>query len=318
MNEWENSMKKKKLPIVIDNYVKTECWTQLLLSIIQTGEYASAWIAAHIGIFGIEDLSCWYGNTTKTFSYRNALDILNFNEVDFLSIHPKDIITFLHNEIDNGNYVVLDNYVVLELIEEYETQNFTYIHEFLIFGYDDEKKLFYTSVFKKAINRFVEETITYDKMQGLYSNSFRHFGDPANAESFIYWSRNNYLISRVSLRDDYIPDGCEYDFLQNLIIEMNGAECTSVQYDNNRNVLLQERQYIGISCLIAAEKRLSVLLNDRHFIEKDTDIVYNDLLGRLANKLAADFYKLYEHRLIIMKSLYWFYSSTSVMQAPES
>ena len=129
-------MAEKKMPIVIDNYIKSECWTQLLLSIIQTSEHAPAWIASHIGIFGLDDMSCWYGNLSKIFSYRNTLDILNFEEVNIWDVTPDSVIEFLHEEIDK------ENYIVLELKHKANNKKGYWIHEQLIFGYDDNKKVF--------------------------------------------------------------------------------------------------------------------------------------------------------------------------------
>ena len=305
-------MAEKKLPIIIDNYVKSECWTQLLLSIIQTSEYAPAWIAAHIGIVGLEDMACWYGNLSKIFSYRNALDILNFEEVNIWNVKPESIVEFIKREIN------AENYIVVELKHLSQNQNGYWIHEQLIFGYDDEKNVFYGSALNNKTGSFIEITITYDELELLYLDSYRHFKDPVNKNDFIYWSRSNFLISRVSLREDYTPHGCEYDFLQNIIIEADGKEYISVQYDSNQNILKEQKTYTGVACLIAAENRINTLLNDRHFIEKDTDIEYHDLFGRLSYKLAKDFYKLYEHRMIILNSLRWFYTATGVKNYSDS
>ena len=305
-------MAQKKLPIVIDNYVKSECWTQILLSIIQTSKAAPAWIAAHIGIIGTEEMDYNYGNLSKIFSYRNALDILNFEEVSIWNIKPENIVEYLKSEID------ADNYMIVELKHESDDKQKYWIHEQLIFGHDDEQQALFGSVLDNKKGKFVEISISYNEMKDLYSNSYEHFKDPQNINDFIYWSRSNFLISRVRLKKDYVPQGCEYDLLQNIVIEADGKEFTSVQYDSNRNILSHKTTYSGIACLIAAEKRIEKLLQDRYFIEKDTDIEYNDLFGQLAKKLAKDLYKLYEHRKMILDSLYWFYSVTKVINPEDS
>lgn len=299
-------MAKKILPIVIDNYVKSECWTQLLLSIIQTSEHAPAWIASHIGIIGLDDMSCWYGNLSKVFSYRDALDILNFEEVNIWDVKPGNVIEFLHREINNGNYIIL------ELKRSYNDYKDYHIHEQLVFGYDDQNRVFYGSILNGQTGSFDEITITYDELALVYSDSYKHFKDPCNKDDFIFWSRSNFLISRVNLRKDYVPHGCEYDFLQNLVIEADGKEYRSVQRDNDKNVISDRKMYTGVACLLAAEQYMDRLLNERHFVDKDTDIEYNDLFGRLSFKLAKDFYKLYEHRMIVLNSLYWFYTVTGL------
>ena len=304
-------MAEKKLPIVIDNYIRSECWTQILFSIIQTSENAPAWIASHIGIIGAEDMGCWYGNLSKIFSYRNALDILNVEEVNIWNVKPEKIVDFLLGEIDD------DNYIVVELKRRADNDKGYQIHEQLIFGYDDEMQLFYGSILGEN-GIFKEITISFDEMYLLYQESYHHFQDPANKEEFIYWSRSNFLITRMCLRNDYRPQGCTYDFLQNMVIEADGKEHITLQYDGNKNIMLEKRMYSGVACLLAAEKRMDALLHDRHFIDKDTDIEYNDLFGQLAFKLAKDFYKLYEHRKIILQSLYWFYEITGVQSHQNS
>lgn len=305
-------MAEKKLPIVINNYVKSECWTQLLLSIIQTSEHAPAWIASHIGIIGLDDMSCWYGNLSKIFSYRDTLDILNFEEVNIWNIPPDNIVDFLHDEINKENYIVLELKHIVNEAKEYQ------IHEQLIFGYDDDKQVFYGSVLNSKTGSFIEISITYDDLISIYSDSYEHFKDPCNKDDFIFWSRSNFLISRINLRKDYLPHGCEYDLLQNIIIEADGKEHTSIQYDSEKNVVLERKMYNGVACLLAAEQYLDRLWNERHFVDKDTDVEYNDLFGRLSFKLAKDFYKLYEHRRLILDSLRWFYSTTGVIEPSDS
>ena len=306
-------MIKKKLPIVIDNYVKSECWTNLLLSIIQTSEYASAWIASHLGIIGVDDMKCWYGNLSKIFSYRDCLDILNFEEVNIWSVPTDSVVEFIRKEINK------ENYIVVELKhEDSATEKGYWIHEQLIFGYDDEKRELYGSVLNNQTGSFIEISITYDDFISTYRNSYEHFKDPGNKDDFIYWSRSNFLISRISLRKDYFPHGCEYDFLQNLIIEADGKVYTSTQYDSEKNVVSERKMYNGAACLLAGEQYMEVLWHDRHFVDKDTDIEYNDLFGRLSFKLAKDIYKLYEHRKIILDSLHWFYTITGVTDPLDS
>lgn len=299
-------MAEKKLPIVIDNYVKSECWTQLLLSIIQTSEHAPAWIASHIGIIGLDDMSCWYGNLSKIFSYRDTLDILNFEEVNIWNVTPDSVIDFLHEEIDK------ENYIVLELKRKSNNKKGYWIHEQLIFGYDDDKKVFYGSILNNKTGSFIEISITYDELVATYSDSYEHFKNPCNKDDFIFWSRSNFLVSRISLRSDYVPHGCEYDLMQSIVIEADGKEYTSIQYDSDKNIISDRKMYTGVACLLAAEQYMDKLWNERHFVDKDTDIEYNDLFGRLSFKLAKDFYKLYEHRIIILNSLRWFYTATEV------
>lgn len=299
-------MAEKKLPIVIDNYVKSECWTQLLLSIIQTSEHAPAWIASHIGIIGLDDMSCWYGNLSKIFSYRNALDVIDFEEVNIFDVQPESVVEFVHREIDD------ENYIVLELKHNNIDSNGYGIHEQLIFGYDDEKRIFYGSILNGYTGAFEEIPISYDKLALMYSDSYKHFKHPMNKNDFIFWSRNNFLISRLKLKKDYEPYGCEYDLIQNLVIEKDGKECNFVQFDKEMNIISEKRMYTGISCLIAAEHYLSKLWNDRHFVDKDTDIEYNDLFGSLTYNLSRNFYKLYEHRKIILDSVRWFYNKIEI------
>ena len=302
-------MAKKILPIVTkDNHVKSECWTNLILSIIQTSEHYQAWLASHIGIFGTDDNSCWYGNLSKIFSYRDSFDILNFEEVNIWSVPPENIISFLHNELDQENYVILEFKHIVN-----QNDNAYWIHEQLIFGYDDERKVFFGSSTNSDTGAHIDLQFTYDELKTIYSCSYEHFKSPSNKEDFIFWSRSNFLITRINLRKDYTPQGSEYSFIQNLIIEKDGKEYTSIQYDDNFNIIMQQKMYSGVACLIGAKKYIDRLWNEKHFIDQDTDIQYNDLFGRVSLKLAKDFYKLYEHRIIILHLLKWFYTKTNIV-----
>lgn len=299
-------MPEKRLPIVIDNYVKSECWTQLLLSVIQTSPHAPMWIAAHIGIIGSENMHFWYGNLSKVFSFRNALDILHFEEVLPRSVPPERIVDFLREEINR------DNYIVVELKRPSGNEKGYWIHEQLIFGYSDTDRVFYGSALDNKTGSFVEIRISYETLLSYYFDSYTYFQAPENKSEYIYWSRSNFLISRMRLREDYVPHGWVYDMLQNIVIEADGKAYTAVQYDGDRNVIGENKMYTGAACILAAEQHMEKFLHDRHFIEKDTDIEYNDLFGQLAYHLAKGFYKLYEHRKMILDSLRCLYTLAEI------
>ena len=58
---------EKKLPIVFDAAIISECWTFAKLAIIQTTEHAESWLASHLSLY---------------------VDILNLNDLNVQSLPP--------------------------------------------------------------------------------------------------------------------------------------------------------------------------------------------------------------------------------------
>lgn len=292
---------KKVLPYVVDAKVKTECWTQVLLSIIQTSEYASAWIASHFQMFTGKDLSPYYGNVYKQFDYRDATDILDFNEVDIFSIAPKSIVPWIINEINNNNYILIQL--------KYNAGNTYRLHETLLYGFDTDNQTFFTTVINNNTQKIEASEISFNELILKYSDIYEHLKNKETKDEFTFIYNRNYPITKIVLRRDYSPCGCEYNFIRRMIEEFYG-KCYKIQEIGPGEIATEENNsFSGICCLLAARNKINNIINDRIYIEQDTDIIYNDLFDEIAEILSKDLYKIYEFRCINFESLKWFFES---------
>lgn len=298
-------IKMKKLPIKIDSLVKTECWTQYLLSIVQTSELSDAWVASHFQLCGIDDGGAWYGTSSKILSYKDALDIINYEDVCIWTITPERIIPWIIEEINR------DNYILVELM--FKNGSSHRIHEMLLYGYDINEGCFFTPIINNNTQEIEETKIPFDQVLLMYKNLYLHFTNDANKDELISSLRCNYLISRISLRKDYKADGALYDFWRLLDSYLNGEIYDASQINSNFEIIKNKKIYCGISTMLSVIEEMDKIISERKFIEHDTDVIYNDLFGRVSDKLSRDIYKIYEHKKILLSSIIWFYSNMNTV-----
>lgn len=75
----------KKLPIKIDSYVMSECWTYYKFAIIQTHPNYLEWLAGHMGLFFAVNCNCFFGDKCYRFPMEYFNDILQFEEINVSS-----------------------------------------------------------------------------------------------------------------------------------------------------------------------------------------------------------------------------------------
>lgn len=132
---------KKLLPINISNNFYTECWTYFRFSIIEAYEQLKHWKYFNINYLYTDNMgNLFWGKSgeiySPIYSYTEILNITGYLHSD---ISSNELVKFIKMQIDNGQYILLEcNYPLL-----FEFDEDVYIHEVLIYGYDDEQSIFY-------------------------------------------------------------------------------------------------------------------------------------------------------------------------------
>ena len=151
----------KKLSIKIDSYVMTECWTFYKLAIIQIHPNYLEWLAGRMGLFFADNCNCFFGDKCYRFSMEYFNDILRFEEINMCSFNSDNIIEIIKNELNKGNYIIFDcNYTAFDDDPDINENG---IHEALLYGYDDEKKVMFTTCLMNG--KFVESEFSYDSVK---------------------------------------------------------------------------------------------------------------------------------------------------------
>lgn len=287
----------KKLPIKLDSYVMTECWTFYKLAIIQTHPNYLEWIAGHMGLVMSDDYNTMYGNASGRLGMEYYNDILQFEEINILNFSKKRIVDVIKNEIDNGNYVIFDcNYNGLYGNVEANTHD---IHETLIYGYEDEKHIAYTA---RVVNgKFVEAEFPYDDIEKGYSMTLKWFLEKPKE---IYYRRSwFYPVTRIKLKDNLYCIDPLFNLIQKLDNEYAGCKCEKT-YLNDAGNAETRTYYYGASIIEA----IYDLCN--YATENGTEF-FDERCGRVAGA----YVKLYEHSNMILDSVKWAYLKMNVNDA---
>lgn len=155
---------KKILPIKIDNYFITECWSYFRFAIIDAYPELTSWkFQNYNNIFSDNKGDIFYGRKDEIYDqFRCYNEVLLSKGYSNNSILEDDIINFLKEQINNDSYVLLEcNYSRL-----FNEEDFT-IHEILLYGYDDEKKVFYSPIIQNN-QIWKVEAIEYEKIYKSY------------------------------------------------------------------------------------------------------------------------------------------------------
>ncbi len=283
-----------KLPIKIDSYVMSECWTFYEMAIIQTHPNCLDWLSGHMGLIMFDDYNVIYGNERGRFGMEYYSDILQCEEIDISAFKKGQIIEIIRKEIDAGNYVILDcNYNGLYGKAEPNTHD---IHEELIYGYDDNKKVMYATWLSDS--RFEEYEFSYEDILKGYELTLRWFLE--RPEEIYYRRAWFYPLTRITLRKDLHCIDPLYKFIVKLEDEYSGGKCVK----NHINDVGVEETVIHY-CGIAIIQRILNLCNNAI----NTDI---ELYNKMSGKVAVAYVKMHEHCRIILDCVRWSYNKMNI------
>ncbi len=270
----------KKLPIEIKNVkIMSECWTFNKVAIIQTSKYADAWLASHFNLLIDSSNSIYFGEWLRQYSSMYYDDILSINCIDFKSMREVEIIEVIKHYIDNGNYV--------SIISNWDLQNkeIPSFHEILIYGYNDEEKVFYAPLMENRIFRETEVSFSHINKWLVPTKEYLK-----NLGQTFYTMEYQHPMAIYTLKDNYVTDSCAYMALRKIDYESWGVQLTRSILSEYMTVYDAPKHFTGIACLTGLRDILYSLQNNiplpAHFMG-------------LTNTIR----KLYEHRGLLLLSM---------------
>ncbi|MCI9414738.1 MAG: hypothetical protein HFJ79_06160 [Clostridiales bacterium] len=153
------------LPIRIDASIQTECWSYYRAAIIEAYPALSEWFIQHYNhLFADKDFNLFYGeNGSKYNQFSCYEEVLHTEGFPHELIRSEDIISFIKAKIDENTYVLFEcDFRVLINREQ------SYTHEILIYGYDEDKQVFFTPILSNK-NKWISQTISYEKVRAAYA-----------------------------------------------------------------------------------------------------------------------------------------------------
>ena len=159
-----------KLPIVLKPDIISECWTYYKFAIMQTSEFYPEWLLSHIQLVTYSNGRCVFGSDDQFYPLSYFNDILDIEDGNLNSVTPSEITTYLKKMIFNGKYIVLD----LNFFKIYNIQQEGFhLHETLIYGYDDEEEIFFTTLICKE--GMVEAKISFKTIEKAYNDVYQYY-----------------------------------------------------------------------------------------------------------------------------------------------
>ena len=149
---------KKILPIAIkDNPIVSACWTFAKTAIIKTSPYAEDWMASHLQLYMDHTFCTYFGESNSMYPPGYYDDILHTKNLDVFSINTDNIIPTIKGNLDEGRYILLrTNWNTADKREPR-------FHEVLIYGYDDEKQVFFVPLMEDRI--FVPAEVSFEHIK---------------------------------------------------------------------------------------------------------------------------------------------------------
>lgn len=251
----------KKLPVVINPIVTSECWTYYKMAIIQALPSYRAWLALNMMICMEENGWTEYGivggNINGGYEQSDYSSIFDIKEEDFTAISEEDIIEYLISKIDHGNYMILIvDYNLLRAPDYYDGDQ--WFHEALIYGYDREKRCFFAPVLKQG--GFKDTSISFDLMKEAYKLSRDHYIEKYE-EAFEkkYWY---FVITKIKPKEDYIPANIYNEYIARLDKEDMGGRFDKYILNDNNEFSYHNTYYIGALAQLHAAELLRTYANE--------------------------------------------------------
>lgn len=274
---------KKILPLCVKPYVTSECWTYYKFAILQTVTTYKDWVMKYMDVCTDENGYSVFGTPEERFTLSYYNEILDFKDGAILSHSGDAIIKYLIELINANKYVLVDlNYSRIAECEE----DF-YLHETLIYGYNEEKRCFYSPILEKGV--FTEKTIEYKTLIKAYMEAVNYYLDDKHR----LFSRRNwfYGITVISPRDYNPSENRFFEFLNKIRKERVGGK---YQKDVlNRDLIITGTQvyYTGLISLMILRRAFLRAYEDQEFLRARTSHLQMSLL------------KIYEHQNLISLSM---------------
>lgn len=133
---------ERKLPICLCPTIRFECWTYQRVAIISAYREFDDWFIHHLNnLYVTSEYDCdfgWFGKKYNQVSHYE--DILETQEKLYKAYDCESIIPEICRRIDSHTYTIID----IDSSKIYKHFETTFVAQFLIYGYDEEKRIFYT------------------------------------------------------------------------------------------------------------------------------------------------------------------------------
>lgn len=275
-----------KLPIKINAMVHTECWTYYKLAIMEAFPSGKAWISSHMSAFVDSFGKLWFGDSDNPIlGMRYFSDILTFKKRDFEGTSSSAIVQKMIKLINDNEYVIL--YILAP--PEYKKP-----HEFFLYGYDMQKKFFYTTILGKS-GHFEEQMITFNQIEKGFSDIKKWYSSDKNKiNAFTFWF---FPFTSIAVNPFYNPDWTRFEAMQKIIRETNGKGYVELDEFQENEGYSSHNKYFGLSCIWGMRNHVISIIDSRPYITDE------DFFQSISHNLTKSMRKLFEYMTLICYSM---------------
>jgi hypothetical protein len=273
----------KQLPIKLDAAITSECWNFFRTSIIGTDPFGHEWIASHYDVFMHWGGHIHFGNGLDRYA-TPYYDILDQRSFPLERYGAQDLVSHIEQWIDEGAYVMLDADTG-KLIENPEFR----IHELLVYGYDEERRIFYSPLQNGKTGKFEVFELGYDTVLTAVGSVIAYYREHP-LERVNRACQYFYPLTTIKIRPVHYDDTLFIlTALKKLEAEYTGYRREFVRYEPTREAGERFVNYTGLGCLIGMRDVLIGLIS-----EPDAGVSFS---------IGTSLFKLYEHRGILVSTL---------------
>jgi hypothetical protein len=273
----------KQLPIKLDAAITSECWNFFRTSIIGTAPFGREWIASHYDVFMHWGGHIHFGDGLDRYAIP-YYDILDQRSFPLEQYGAHDLASHIEQWIDEGAYVMLDADTG-KLIENPEFR----IHELLVYGYDKERRIFYSSLQNGKTGKFEVFELRYDTVLAAVKSVIAYYREHP-LERVKRACQYFYPLTTIKIRPVHYNDALFILMaLKKLEAEYTGYRREFIRYERTRETGERFVNYTGLGCLIGMREVLAGLIS-----APDAGVSFS---------IGDNLFKLYEHRIILISTL---------------
>lgn len=275
-----------QLPIVVDACITSECWTYIKTCILESSTEGCQWMATHMNVF-FDGKNVFFGENFKLYPTWYYDTALSFHPTDINEISSFRLISSIRNTLHAGEYVVLYCNIsrIFALCDKAVD-----IHEIMIFGYNDEKQVVFSSLLDNSIGRPQILNIPYQNLINAYDDMkayIRENREDAFWKTYLYYYPYTGIKAQVR---EQLPFSLLTQCLSKLEYEFyNDDRLQAVVKDNDTGRFMQG--HTGLGCLKGILSVIPLFIDG------------TEHRGDSSINLTLSLLRLYEHRKNILRTM---------------
>ena len=229
----------------------SKCWIYNRLAIIKTSPYYKDWISSHFNLVIRKGFQFDFENAKPEY-YE---EILTRKPVNIFQFTKQNIVDKLKGYLRDGYYIN----IMLK-----PNHDIDYIHEIVLYGFDDEIKIFMAVGIDNRIFHF--KHASYEYMEEGIERIQEELGK--NMEKTMFMTFNfQYMVTLFKLNPSFCPDNCVFEAYQKVEKELNG-EMYNIHSSVNFTEYIEQPygyRYTGLCCLDRFKQMLEKEIRGEEF-----------------------------------------------------